>query len=198
MESTDSDAKHWLRPIAELWRPHQLPWQLRFDRISGIPGNKTVCSQNNTSTPQRGVSLKSLGHCLCPCWTTEAIYPWQQEVVVELNADLCQSSCILISHKAACRRETATSVYACKNNRGTTLFDFVISCVPFSLGMKKKPHRNLIWTWCFRLKPSRCIPSSKTLLGYIKMFKIRATWRRSIYFSGQLMKSFWMSACISL
>lgn len=95
----------------------------------------------------------------------EAIYPWQQEVVLELNADLCQSSCILISHKAACRREMVLSVYACKNNRGTTLFDFVISCVPFSLGLKK-PHPNLIWAWCFRHKPSRCPRLGKTLLRY--------------------------------
>lgn len=83
---------------------HQLPWQLCSDWYSCIPGSITDAAETIPKDHKKtcGASMKCFSHCLVYIGrktTTGAIYPWQREVILRLNADPCQSGCILISHE---------------------------------------------------------------------------------------------------
>lgn len=60
--------------------------------------------QDNTWRPQKDMWRYEMPQSLFGVLayrktTTGAIYPWQQEVILRLNVDPCQSGCILISYE---------------------------------------------------------------------------------------------------
>lgn len=101
--------KQWHYPFIPLsnqrsLHSHQFPRRLCSHWYSCIPGNITVAAKTIPEDHKQTCgTMKCLSHCLVYLrigkTTTGAVYPWQQEVVLRLNVDSCQSGCILIRNE---------------------------------------------------------------------------------------------------